>query len=430
MQINEKVTIEKAWKMLFEKHDIVSKVLVNGFFKIKASEINIVKEARLMAKFDQSTQLPEVFQHYNLSILPISRSEYIIGNFNTYEKVLYQKSKPKMVSIPILETLDHTNLYSEASALLFAYNSGIIKDVMNSKDIHYTVSGRMSSGCFDYIINSNDSSQKIEVQNAQVEIDGGYEFDNGFCIIEAKNIAVDEILIRQLYYPYRLWTEKISKQVIPVLMVYSNDIFHFFQYNFTEISNYNSLKLVSYKSYTFANELITLEEIIDVWKNTKYFIEPKTSFPQANFFGRIIDLLSILYEQELTREEVTIQYEFDLRQTDYYIAACVYLGLVERMNINGESGCKLSPEAKHIMSLNFKQKNLLLIRKIFERPIFYKAFGLIIQNNKIPDKHEICYIMNKSNLSINPTTIDRRASTVKSWLDWILRVANTEECDE
>jgi hypothetical protein len=430
MKDNEKITIEKAWKILFEKHNIVSKVSINGFFKIKASEINIIKEARLMAKFDQSTQLPEIFQYNKLSILPISRGEYIIGNFKTHEKVEYQKSKPKMVSIPNLETLDYTNLYSEASALLFAYNSGIISDIVNSKNIHYTVNGRMSSGCFDFLIDNKENSQKIVVQNAQVEIDGGYEFDNGFCIIEAKNIAVEEILIRQLYYPYRLWTEKISKPVIPLLMVFSNDIFHFFQYNFMDIKNYNSIKLFSYSSYTFANESITLEEIVDVWKSTKCFVEPKTTFPQADTFNRIIDLLSILYEQELTREDVTIKYEFDPRQTDYYITACVYLGLVERTNINGEINYKLSVEAKRIMALKYKQKNIALIKKVFERPVFYKAFGFIIQNNRMPNKHEICNIMNKSNLSINQTTIDRRSSTVRSWLDWILRITNTEEYDE
>jgi len=87
MQIENKITIDKAWKILFERYNIISKVSVNGFFKIKSSEINTVKEARLMAKFDQSTQLPEIFQHNKLSILPISRGEYIIGNFKTHSFV-------------------------------------------------------------------------------------------------------------------------------------------------------------------------------------------------------------------------------------------------------------------------------------------------------------------------------------------------------
>ena len=137
-----------------------------------------------------------------------------------------------------------------------------------------------------------------------------------------------------------------------------------------------------------------------------------------------------MYEQELTHEEITIKYEFDPRQTDYYITACVYLGLVERTSINGERGCKLSLEAKNIMALSYKQKYLALIKKIFICPVFHKTFNFIIQNNKIPNKDEICQIMSKSNLSINKTTINRRSSTVRSWLDWILRVSNTEEYDE
>jgi hypothetical protein len=434
MENSQKITIDKAWKILFEKHDIVEKVSVTGSFKIKASEINTVKEARLMAKFDQSTQLPEIFQNNNLSILPISRGEYIIGPFQTHEKVVYPKYKPTLVSIPNLETIDYTNLYSEASALLFAFNSGIIKDIVNSTDIHYTVNGRMSSGCFNYNINSKNNiklPQKIIVQNAQVEIDAGYEFANGFCIVEAKNIAIEEILIRQLYYPYRLWTGKISKPVIPLLMVYSNDIFYFFQYHFEDINNYNSLKLISYKSYTFANETITLDEIIDLWKSIKSFNEPKIPFPQADSFIRVIDLLSILFEHGLTREEVTIKYEFEPRQTNYYISACDYLGLIERTNnINGEREYQLSLESKNIMTLRYKQKNLALIQRMFERPVFYKAFGFIIQNNKIPNKNEICNIMNKAGLLINQTTIERRSSTVRSWIDWILRITNNEEYTE
>ncbi|WP_062428749.1 type II restriction enzyme [Treponema endosymbiont of Eucomonympha sp.] len=237
------ITTDRAWEILFEKHDIVSKVLADGCFRIKASEINTVKEARLMAKFDQSTQLPSVFQSNKVSILPISRGEYIIGPFETHKKIAYPNCRPTPVTIPDLETVDHANLYSEASALLFAYNSGIIKDVVNTAgEIHYTVGGRMSSGCFDYVINRKNSetkTQKIAVENSQIEIDAGYEFAGGFCIVEAKNIAVEEILIRQLYYPYRLWKSKISKPVLPVLMVFSSDVFHFFQYRFEDVSQYN-----------------------------------------------------------------------------------------------------------------------------------------------------------------------------------------------
>ena len=82
------------------------------------------------------------------------------------------------------------------------------------------------------------------------------------------------------------------------------------------------------------------------------------------------------------------------------------------------------------MAFPYKQKNLALIGKIFERPVFCKAFGFIVQNNRLPNRHEICDIMNKSNLSINQTTINRRSSTVRSWLDWILRITNVDDYNE
>lgn len=107
----------------------------------------IEKAARLMAKFDQSAQLPEVF---NLSILPITRGEYLIGPFQTHEKISYPHVKPTPVEIPELQTLDYTNL------LLFAYNSSIIQDIMGSDKVAFTVNGRMSSGSFDYYINNSE----------------------------------------------------------------------------------------------------------------------------------------------------------------------------------------------------------------------------------------------------------------------------------
>jgi hypothetical protein len=421
------MTIDKAWNVLFEKHDILSRVSSEGCYHIKASEINTVKEARLMAKFDQTVQLPEVFKTNTLAILPVSRGEYVIGPFQAYQSIEYPRCKPAPIAVPNLATIDHTNLYSEASALLFAYNSGIIQNIVHTGDIHYTVNGRMSSGNFDFFINNavdENKTQRIAVQNAQVEIDAGYEFSDGFCIVEAKNVAVDEILIRQLYYPYRLWSGKIAKPVIPVFMVFSNDIFYMFHYAFEDPHRYNSLKLLSCQAYTFAGETIALHDLIEVWKSIKTHGEPEAAFPQADRFTRVIDLLSVLFERGLTREEVTEKYGFDSRQTSYYIAACDYLNLIERTkNINGEQEYQLSAEAKNMMTLPYKKKNLALVKRILERPVFHDVFGCIIGNNRRPDKRAVCDIMGGAKLSINQTTIERRSATVLSWIDWILSLA-------
>ncbi len=424
MPKSSKYSIEQAWKLLFEKYDIPHRVKQDGLFNITASQINEFKEARLMAKFDQSAQLPEIFRDNKLSILPTKRGEYVIGSLNAHTKITYSNIRPTAVQIPDLQTLDHTDLYSEASALLFAYNSGIIKDILGSSKVNFTVNGRMSSGNFDYLIDDKLSNRKykISAQNVQVEIDAGYESPDAFCICEAKNIAAEEILIRQLYFPYRLWRGKITKPIVPVFLVFSNDIFHVFKYAFENEQHYNSLKLLKHSAYTFEDEPLNLNEVIELWQSIRVKPEPKITFPQADSFARVVDLLSVLFNDELTRDEVTLKYEFEPRQTDYYIAACEYLGLVERtFNENHERQYKLSSEAIKIMKMRYKLKHLALIKKVLERPIFNQVFGLAISSGQIPDTKEICRIMSEANLSINSTTIERRASTVRGWIDWVLR---------
>ena len=424
------MTINKAWEILFDRHSILSRIESDSVFNISATEINTVKEARLMAKFDKSSQLPEVFQENNLSILPVTRGEYLIGQFQTHDRITYPVVRPHPVAIPNLQTLDFTNLYSESSALLFALNSGIIQDVMGSDKVWFTVNGRMSSGSFDFVINdsvSKNNSHTVSVQNAQVEIDAGYESRDFFCICEAKNVATEELLIRQLYYPYRLWQGKISKKIIPVFFVFSNDVFHLFRYGFEDVEIYNSLKLLEHKAYTFADEDITLDEIIELWKNTKVIVEPLITFPQADSFERVLDLLAVLYEKPLTPNEVTLKYEFESRQTNYYVTACEYLGLLERsQNEERERAYKLSSMAQGLMSLRYKQKHIALIKKILERPVFHKAFEVAINAGDIPDKTTVCQIMRDCALPINETTIARRSSTVRAWLSWIFKICIAE----
>lgn len=55
----------------------------------------------------------------------------------------------------------------------------------------------------------------------------------------------------------------------------------------------------------------TLTDIIELWKSITPKTEPSITFPKADSFKRLIDLLSVLYKKGLTREEVTINYAFE-----------------------------------------------------------------------------------------------------------------------
>ena len=422
--------IDKAWEQLFTKYSILARVSAEGEFRISSAQINEFHEARLMAKFDQSAQLPEIFRANKLSILPTTRGNYIIGPFVTHETIKYRTAvKARQVNAPRLETLDAKDLYSEAAAVLFAYNSGIINDIMGSNDVKPTVNGRMCSGNFSYFINNSlrpENPVVVEVKNSQIEIDAGFESPDAFMICEAKNQASEELLIRQLYYPYRKWKEKISKPILPVFLAFSNDIFHVFVYDFADKESYNSITLKDYRKYTFADKDISLHDIIKLWRSTTIIPEPNVTFPQADSFPRVLDLLSVLHEEDLTRSEITLKYEFDPHQTNYYVSACEYLGLIERFSTDeNERGYRLTSEARNIMSLPYKDKHLALMKKLLERYVFNKAFNVFVNSNELPDKQTICQIMKSTNfpIRINDTTIERRSSTVFGWLKWIIDIS-------
>ncbi len=419
----EKTKNDLAWEMLFEKYNIIEEVLSKGFFEIESSKINQVRESRLMSKFDHSVNLPLIFRESQLSILPLSRYKYVIGNFKTHFRV---KNNSDIEDISVnfpeeIESIDYTNLYSESSALICAFNTGMIDDLIGEK-MSLTLSGRMSTGSFTFNIdNLVKGTTSISVNNSQCEIDAGFESENFLVLIEAKNYSVDDFLIRQLYYPYRLWSGKINKTVIPMLMTYSNDIFSFFIYKFEDYLNYNSLTFVEQKNYIIDSEQIQLDDVSQIFRTVNVVAElDKIPFPQADSFERVIDLLSLLVEKDLTKDEITENYQFDRRQTQYYTDAGRYLGLINKYknSISKEINYSLTDEAKLILQKRHKAKSLELIKSILKHRVFYEAFNLTI-NGEIPGKQEVCQVMQESNLGINKTTIARRSTTVRRWLEWI-----------
>ncbi len=268
----------------------------------------------------------------------------------------------------------------------------------------------------------------IRVDNSQCEIDGGYESEHSFIIVEAKNYTVEDFLIRQLYYPYRLWEGKLRKTVIPVFMTYSNDCFTFFIFSFDRKEEYNSITLVKQLKYIVAPDQIELGDILSVFHNSKIKEEPAIPFPQADRFERVIDLLGLLYENDLSKDFITHNYQFDIRQTDYYTNAAIYLGIVSKHRGQEEIFYSLTDLGQRIMSFDYKNKYLSLVKWILEHEVFYKVLGRYFELSNIPDKQEICDIMRSSYIyglsADSRNTIERRAQTVLSWVDWILGLQN------
>jgi hypothetical protein len=96
-----------AWKQIFEKYEIIRVLEQSNYFEISSSQINEFREARLMTKFDHKSQLPKLFADNNLSILPVSRGGYIIGEFEIFHKLSEDNIEVEKITFPhFIETLD------------------------------------------------------------------------------------------------------------------------------------------------------------------------------------------------------------------------------------------------------------------------------------------------------------------------------------
>lgn len=415
---------DTAWEKIFKKYDIINAVKSEGYFEINASQINEFREARLMTKFDFSSQLPKIFSIHKFSILPISRGSYIISTFETFHTFETNDVETIKINPPYyLESIDIKNITSESAALNCAYICGMIESFVNDTNLKPTVNGRMSSLKFSFDIKTAEKYINVIVNNSQIEIDGGYEGDRCLYLIEAKNSISQDFLVRQIYYPFKLWENRISKPVITIFLTYSNGIFHFREYGFEDSNYYNSLKLIKERKYTFKDDLINFELIKGIVDSIEIVVEPELPFPQANSFERVINLCELLFENKfISRNQITENYDFNVRQTNYYTNACRYLGLVEKKWEHNEVFYFLTVEGEKLFELSMTNRKIKYIELILSHFTFNKALIQYFYCGEPPNKKMVLDIMRSSKIyKLNSErTLERRSSTVLSWINWIL----------
>ena len=431
--------IDVTWTNLNDKYNIIEAINKVGYFIISAKQIGEFQEARLAVKFDNSDARPELFVKNNLSILPITRGDYYISHINAYHNFESEASEITYLTPPEhIKSLDVTSINSESKALNMAYISGILADFLEDESLLPTVSGRMSSDSFAFYANVvgeavSDDDSAVTVENSQIEIDGAYEGIKSLALMEAKRDLTDNFLIRQLYYPFRTWQQKMDeKPVRPVFLIYSNSIFYLYEYRFTDLQHYNSLELVKYKRYCLEDTHISVEDVQKVLKTIRFKKEPNIQFPQANSFERVINICELLYINDVEKNFITEEYSFDARQSSYYLDAARYLGLVDKsQDLEGHDCYTLTKLGKSLFSMSYKQRQLKLIETILSYKSFYLTYEAYRNNTEMPSKDEIVFYIRqagvvdpKTGLPYSDSTNKRRASTVSAWVRWIINTIN------
>lgn len=424
---------DHAWKRILREHPyILSNVERGSVQNIEASLIKEYREPRLMTKHDSSESVPAPLRKPGLDVLPISRKSYVIGDFALYQDFPEKPvGKTIFYALPKLETLTMENITSESNAINALKISGILEHFLNVEGLQETFNGRMGSGDFTFCVDRVNHSRpaEIDVSGAQIEIDGGFECDDCVVIMEAKNVLHPDFNIRQLYYPFRKYHSLVHKPIRLVFSQYLNMSYRLLEYEFEDPEYYNSIRLVQEQSYTFEDDRITSENIRDTWLLTQVLTDDDrcstdVPFIQADKVDKVIALMERLKSASnytMTTEEVSEFLGVVARQANYYPSAGRYLGVFERRE---DGTISLSTRGLDILQHDRKQRLLDIIGAMFEHRIFHDMYQLVMQTGRIPEINAIADAMRALNICESDSTTERRARTVRAWLQWIDERAN------
>jgi len=242
----------KSWKKIFDDYKILEHDFDKAPFPLSATQIKkscqrfkttSEKEVRILCKQDKRESRPKIFQDNGLFLLPVNN-----GFFNILKGEGYVDIPPIEKEVVIYASKLDFHLESseigdsEMQYLDYAYAVSLIRTFINDPSLILTIRGRKRTPELDFYVGKHF----IEVKSVQTEIDAGYEGRNQIVLIEAKNFSATNIIIRQLFYPFRQWQEQTKKKVVTLFFDKEKreDVFSIWQFEFENPKDYNSIKLV------------------------------------------------------------------------------------------------------------------------------------------------------------------------------------------
>lgn len=243
---------DKPWAKIFRDYNILEHDFNKSPFAISAQQIKksvqrfkttSEREVRILCKHDTRESRPKVFKDNDLFLLPIKNGFYNIIKGEGYFDLPEIKEETVIYASKLTFPLDSAKIGdSEMQHLDYAYAASLIRTFMEDPSLVLTIRGRKFTPSFNFEVNN----QKIKVSGVQTEVDAGYEGKDQIVLIEAKNFKVKNIVIRQLYYPFRQWRYHTNKKVVTLFFDKKpkDDVYSIWQFEFSDPNDYNSIHLV------------------------------------------------------------------------------------------------------------------------------------------------------------------------------------------
>lgn len=241
--------IDDSWANIFAKYNLFAHDFAAQPFYLTAPQIKAAtnnQEPRILCKRDTRESCPTVFRERGLFILPITNGTYVIVKGEGYFDIPPITDTTKVYASKLGFELDTAKVgNSEMQHLDFAYASSLVRTFLQDESLVLTIRGRKYTPEFSFRV----GTQEIKVKSVQTEVDAGYEGRGQVALIEAKSAGVTNTIIRQMFYPLRQWRAYTRKKVITLFFEKSLAGYSFWEFEFADETDYNSIQLVKSSKY-------------------------------------------------------------------------------------------------------------------------------------------------------------------------------------
>lgn len=251
----------ESWRKICADHGILSHDFSKSARIVTAADIKkscqkftqtSQKEVRILCKQDSRKDRPDVFIENDLFLLPVKNGIYVVVKGDGYVDI------PEIQTPPIphesgISFVPDTSLVgnSEMQHLDLAYATSLVRTFAEDDTLILSVRGRKFTPEFSFVAGEHRSL--IEVDGVQTEVDAGYEGKNKVVLIEAKNSSTDNVIIRQMYYPYRQWQQHTDKPVHCLFFERCEPDYCFHEFMFDDMNDYNSVRFIRSARYSISH---------------------------------------------------------------------------------------------------------------------------------------------------------------------------------
>ena len=375
------------------------------------------REPRLLLSMDTRDKCPHPLADHGVFPLSISTKEFmLLRGDGWYDFPIVKTRKSYEARLPI-ELAASTIARGENAHIMRLETSGYLQEFLGSTTLRPAFSGKRMTPEFQVAVNG----ASITVKGAQYEVDQAYATIDDVILVECKKAHYSSCAIRQVYFPYRATRldEKNHRSVRPIYVTFDEGTgeYRVRELYFQAPDVWESIRQEKSESVTL--KLVEPpKNVIDLTSTTL----GSNRIPQADSVDRIQEMPELVAKSMVKSSLIASYYGFHQRQSSYYRDAVESLGLLKLDRLTDEY--ELTADGRRYLEKSPQGRADELARRMSRLPAVRAVLSRLDDSGEAGmERADIAAALlahaKTTGEQLNSTTANRRASTVRAYLEFI-----------